>query len=141
MSKLKSHSDWLHTKKSILRDTNVQSKKFNYIERSIPGKYTAWPERLRHTDMSLLQAPTKAGVFISEAQRFNSTEKHDVAQVEKQERHMKYQNKINKLAVWNEVLQQRVKAKEDAHEKRCLANDYSMRLTKETYEERCHNLL
>ena len=100
---------------------------------SIPGKYSAWPERLRNTDMSLIQAPTRAGVFMSEAQRFNSTEKHNVAQVEKQERHMKYQNKINKLAVWNDVLQQRVRAKEEAHEKRVLANDYSMRLTKEAY--------
>ena len=54
---------------------------------------------------------------------------------------MKYQNKIKKLAVWNDVLQQRVWAKEEAHEKRGLANDYSMRLTKEAYEERCHKPL
>ena len=31
--------------------------------------------------MSMIQAPSKAGTFISEAQRFNSTEKHSIGQM------------------------------------------------------------
>ena len=80
--------------------------------------------------MSLIQPPTKAGQFIPEMQRFNSTEKHEIGQACRQERLSRHENKIRKLAAWNEVLQNRVKAKEEAHERRCQANDYSLRLTK-----------
>jgi hypothetical protein len=65
MSKLKSHSDWLYTKKSIIKDTNTHSTLLIYSEWNIPSKYSAWPERLRHTDMSMIQPPSKAGQFIS----------------------------------------------------------------------------
>jgi hypothetical protein len=137
MSKLKSHSDWLNTKKTYIKDVNTHSNYINYSVWNVPTKYSAWPERLRHTDMSLIQPPAKAGQFITESQRFNSTEKHDIGQQHKQERLRLYENKIRKLTVWNEVLQQRIKSTEETFEKRCQANDYSLRLTKEIYEENC----
>lgn len=115
MSKLKSHSDWFRTKKSIIKDTNTHSKHLLNSEWNIPSKYSAWPERLRHTDMSMIQPSAKAGQFISEANRFNSTEKHDVGQQDKQQKRLLYQNKIKRLSAWNDVLQQRVAAKEEAH--------------------------
>jgi hypothetical protein len=65
--------------------------------------------------MSMLQPPSKAGQFISEVNRFNSSEKHDIGQQDKQQKRMLHQNKLRRLAAWSDVLQQRVAAKEEAH--------------------------
>ena len=44
---------------------------------------------------------------------------------------------MRRLTGWNQVIQQRINAKEEAFEKRAQANDYSRRMTKEIYEDHC----
>jgi len=56
-----------------------------------------------------------------------------MGQQDKQHKRLIYQNKLKRMAAWNDVLQNRVAAKEEANERRCQAHDYSLRLTKETY--------
>lgn len=105
-----------------------------YSVYQVPGKYTAWPDRLTRTDLSMIQPPSKAGQFIGEENRFNYTEKHDVGQQAKQEKNRIYENKLRKLAAWNELNRERIFSKTLLEEKRSQANDYSMRLAKEKYE-------
>jgi hypothetical protein len=67
----------------------------------VPTKYSAWPERLHEHDLSMIQPPKKAGQFISEDQRFNSSEKHILGQSHKAEKSKIYENKLRRLAAWN----------------------------------------
>jgi hypothetical protein len=56
----------------------------------------------------------------------------------KQEKHRVYENRLRKLVAWNELNERRVNNAEAKEEQRSQANDYLLRLTKETYEEHCH---
>lgn len=87
----------------------------------------------------MIQPPPKAGQSISEDQRFNVSEKHSFGQQMKQEKNRVYESRLRKLVAWNELNQQRVGRAEAEAAQRSQANDYLMRLTKEKYEELCHN--
>lgn len=53
----------------------------------------------------MIQPPNKAGQFISEDDRFNINEKHTFGQQMKQEKYRIYENRLRKLASWNEINQ------------------------------------
>lgn len=81
----------------------------------------------------MIQAPKKSGLFINETDRFNHSEKHSLAQEFKIQKNRIYENKLRKLSIWNEVNQERTNEKSMKEEERHLANNYSLRLTKEQY--------
>ena len=104
------------------------------VDHQVPTKYSAWPQRLHRHDLSMIQPTHKAGTFIGEDQRFNSSEKHSIGQQAKLEKNRIYENRIKKLAAWNELNRDRIMSKTVIEERRAQANDYSMRVAKEKYE-------
>jgi hypothetical protein len=77
-----------------------------------PSKYSAWPERLKHSDFSLIQPHTHAGQFLSEEGRFATSEKHILGQQAKQEQHRTYEAKLQRVAAWKEGEQERATQQE-----------------------------
>jgi hypothetical protein len=63
--KAKSQSEWISTKRSYIKDVNAYSSSSFYLAYNVPSKYSAWPERLKRTDFSMVQPPSRAGQFIS----------------------------------------------------------------------------
>ena len=66
-----------------------------------PSQFSAWPERLKHSDLSMIQPASNTGLFASDNDRFNER-KEDYALKQKMIANSIKENKIKKLALWNE---------------------------------------
>lgn len=69
----KSTTNWNTLRKTFIKQSNIHEFK-------IPTKYSAWPERLYQTDLSLVQAKNNYGMGITEQYRFQKEEKHSFGQ-------------------------------------------------------------
>lgn len=113
---------------------NIQPTKYFifYVDHQKPTKFSAWPERLTFSDLSLLQAPPQAGTHASEGERFGER-KEEYGMKQKQISQGVMECKRQRIASWNNKLQERVERKRDLEEQRQAARNYSMRLAQEKY--------
>ena len=63
-----------------------------------PNKYSAWPDRLKESDLSLIQPPERSGMYQSETDRFNTKEKNHFGMTNKLNGQRVHENKLRKLA-------------------------------------------
>lgn len=79
-----------------------------YLAQEVSTKYSAWPKCLLRSDLSLLEPHRQSGQYQSEASRFHNSEKHTLGQDHKQIRYKIYENKLRRMAGWNEAILQQI---------------------------------
>lgn len=84
LQKTTAKGGWLSTKRTFIQSSNKYGNTLSNAEYNAPSKYSAWPSHLTTPDLSLIQPPSKSGMFSTEYERFNTSQKDSFAQECKQ---------------------------------------------------------